>query len=154
MASKKLRRSAEPPEEELKIDMSPMIDMVFLLLIFFIVASTVIIVKQDPKVDPPIAKHSKRAENGEGRIVVNIREDGTFRAEDFENVSLDDADAIEQYIKDRKEEEDAKGFKPVIHVRGDRKTSFKYVRTVIRAAAKAGVDNVIFSVYSFEKKKS
>ena len=50
MASKKLHRAAAGSNDELQVDMSPMIDMVFLLLIFFIVASTVIVVKQDPEV--------------------------------------------------------------------------------------------------------
>ena len=49
-------------EEEAKIDMSPMIDMVFHLLIFFIVNATAIIVQTDPEVKPPIAKNSKRQE--------------------------------------------------------------------------------------------
>ena len=58
MASKKLRGAKTAKEDELKVDMSPMIDMVFLLLIFFIVASTAIVVKQDSEVDPSIAQNS------------------------------------------------------------------------------------------------
>lgn len=150
MASNKLRAAAAPKEDELQVDMSPMIDMVFLLLIFFIVASTVIVVKQDPNVNPPIADKSKRAEDGKGRIVINVRKDGSFYAEDTK-ITFDDADAIEEYVKEKKLIEDAKGLKPIIHLRGDEGVAFKYIRTVIRASAKAGVDNVVFSVYGFEK---
>ena len=151
MASKKLRRAAAATDDDLKVDMSPMIDMVFLLLIFFIVASTVIVVKQDPEVKPPVATASKRAENGKGRIVINIREDGTYRAELIE-IEFADGEAITDYVKKKKDEVKATGLVPIIHVRGDKGVSFKYVRTVIRAAAAAGVDNVVFSVYGFEKK--
>lgn len=150
MASKKLRATAAGAEEELQVDMSPMIDMVFLLLIFFIVASTVIVVKQDPEVKPPVAKFSKKAKDGKGRIVINVREDGTFLAETA-TMTFDDSKAIQEYIKEKKAIEEGKGLTPVIHLRGDKNTSFRYVRTVIRAAAIAGVDNVIFSVYGFEK---
>jgi len=150
MASKKLRGVAGAKDEELQVDMSPMIDMVFLLLIFFIVASTVIVVKQDPEVQPPVAKFSKKAKDGKGRIVINVREDGTFLAETA-TLTFDNAKAIEEYVKERKTIEEGKGLTPVIHLRGDKRTSFKYVRTVIRAAAIAGVDNVIFSVYGFER---
>ena len=150
MASKKLRRAAAASDEDLQVDMSPMIDMVFLLLIFFIVASTVIVVKQDPEVKPPVAKYSKKAKDGKGRIVINIREDGTFLAETA-NLTFDDSKAIQDYIKERKAVEESKGLTPIIHLRGDKIVSFKYVRTVIRAAAIAGVDNVVFSVYGFEK---
>ncbi len=150
MASKKLRSAAFGGDEELKVDMSPMIDMVFLLLIFFIVASTVIVVKQDPEVKPPVAKNSKKQKDGKGRIVINIREDGSFRSETAK-VSFATADEIEDYVKKQKVIEENKGLVPIIHLRGDKETSFKYVRTVIRAAARAGVDNVVFSVYGFEK---
>ena len=149
MASKKLRGAKTAKEDELQVDMSPMIDMVFLLLIFFIVASTVVVVKQDAEVEPSIADKSKKAKDGQGRIVINVREDGSFRAEDS-NVIFDDEKTMEEYIREKKNLEDAKGFKPIIHLRGDKQASFKYVRTVIRAASNAGVDNVVFSVYGFE----
>ncbi len=150
MASNKLRSAGAPKDDELQVDMSPMIDMVFLLLIFFIVASTVVVVKQDPNVEPPVANKSVKAKDGHGRIVINVREDGTFRAENTK-ITFDDAKAIEDYVKEKKLIEDGKGHKPIIHLRGDQGVSFKYVRTVIRAAANAGVDNVVFSVYGFEK---
>ena len=149
MASKKLHRAAAGSNDELQVDMSPMIDMVFLLLIFFIVASTVIVVKQDPEVKPPVAKYSKKAKDGKGRIVINVRQDGTFLAETA-TLTFDDAEDIQKYVKVRKAIEEGKGLVPVIHLRGDQGVPFKYVRKVIRAAAIAGVDNVIFSVYGFE----
>jgi len=110
----------------------------------------VIVVKQDPEVKPPVAKFSKKAKDGKGRIVINVREDGTFLAETA-TMTFDDSKAIQEYIKEKKAIEEGKGLTPVIHLRGDKNTSFRYVRTVIRAAAIAGVDNVIFSVYGFEK---
>lgn len=149
MASSKLRSASAAKEDELQVDMSPMIDMVFLLLIFFIVASTVVVVKQDPSVSPPVADSSRKAKDGHGRIVINVRVDGTFVAEDT-NIIFDDMKAIEDYVKEKKLIEDNKGHKPIIHLRGDQGVSFKYVRTVIRAAARAGVDNVVFSVYGFK----
>ena len=151
MASKKLRRAAAVDEDELKVDMSPMIDMVFLLLIFFIVASTVIVVKQDPKVKPPVGKNSQKAKDGKGRIVINIREDGTF-FDEIAKVQFEDAEGIEEYVKAKKAIEEGKGLTPIIHLRADKGVAFKYVRTVIRASARAGVDNVVFSVFGFEKK--
>ena len=149
MASKKLHRAAAGSDDELQVDMSPMIDMVFLLLIFFIVASTVIVVKQDPEVEPPVAKYSKKAKDGKVRIVINVRQDGTFLAETA-TLTFDDSEDIQKYVKERKAIEEGKGLIPIIHLRGDQGVPFKYVRKVIRAAAIAGVDNVIFSVYGFE----
>ena len=43
------------PGRSLQVDMSPMIDLVFLLLIFFMVSSTMITYRQDPNVKIPVA---------------------------------------------------------------------------------------------------
>ena len=149
MASKKLRRSNAADDDEAKVDMSPMIDMVFLLLIFFIVNATAIIVKTDPEVLPPVAKNSKPQEDGRGRIVINVREDGTYTDENF--VVLPDDTAIFEVVKTRKEEIDTQGIVPKLHLRGDQNAVFKYSRAAIRSAAAAGVDQVVFAVYPTHK---
>lgn len=150
MSSKKLRDARNIPEDEAKIDMSPMIDMVFLLLIFFIVNATAIIVQTDPDVLPPVAKNSIRQEDGRGRIVINVRQDGTYTAEDF-NVILPDDRAIYDLVKKEKEKIQGLGVVPKLHLRGDQDAIFKYSRTAIRAAAQAGVDQVVFAVYQTHK---
>ncbi len=147
MASKNKRSGI--PDEELKIDMSPMIDMVFLLLIFFIVNATAIIVQTDPEVRPPIAKNSKRQKDGQGRIVINVRSNGTFSNEQF--VVLQDKDAITEVVKAQKLKIDAEGLIPKLHLRGDEEAMFKYSRTAISAAADAGVTQVVFAVYENHK---
>ncbi|TAE78158.1 MAG: biopolymer transporter ExbD [Verrucomicrobia bacterium] len=149
MASSKLRNSSNSGEDDCKLDMSPMIDMVFLLLMFFLVNATVIVVKQDPNVTPPVAVNSRKAEEGNGRIVVNVYEDGKFTTELKE--PLDDEDAITELVRTEKDKIDKLGYKPKLHLRGDKDTVFKYSRQVIRAAAKAQVDQVVFAVYVTEK---
>jgi biopolymer transport protein ExbD len=149
MPSSKLRAAATGQQDETKVDMSPMIDMVFLLLIFFIVNATAIIVKTDPDVLPPVAKNSKRQEDGRGRIVINVRKDGTFTAEDF-NIVLTDKDIVD-LVKEKKEEIIPLGIVPKLHLRGDQDAVFKYSRTAIRAAAEVGVDQVVFAVYQTHK---
>ncbi|MES2980937.1 MAG: biopolymer transporter ExbD [Verrucomicrobiota bacterium] len=132
-------------DEEAKIDMSPMIDMVFLLLIFFIVNATAIIVQTDPEVKPPIAKNSKRQEDGRGRIVINVRSNGTYTSEKF--VILKDKQDITDIVKKQKLEIETEGLIPKLHLRGDQDAVFKYSRTAISAAADAGVTQVVFAVY-------
>jgi biopolymer transport protein ExbD len=154
MASKKLRASQADPGEEMKIDMSPMIDMVFLLLIFFLVNATLIVVKMDKKVTIPIAKNSKKQEEISGRIVINVYGDeeaakkanGRFRMDDGTTVFENDK-AMVKYIEEQKELMKDKGYTPRIHLRGDKDALFKYNRRVIRSAAAAGVNEVIFVSY-------
>jgi len=133
------------PQDELKVDMSPMIDMVFLLLIFFLVNATMIIVELDPNVKPPVAENSRIAEDAKGRIVVNIRQDGTFWTE--KKQKLEDEDMIFELVENEKKVNDAKGYVSRLHLRGHKDSVFKYCRKVIRTSARAGVDEVIFAVY-------
>lgn len=149
MASSKLRNSSSTGEDDCKLDMSPMIDMVFLLLMFFLVNATVIVVKQDPNVTPPVAVNSRKAEDGNGRIVVNVYKDGKFTNEAKQ--PLDNEDAITDLVKEEKQKIDLLGYKPKLHLRGDKEAVFKYSRQVIRAAAKGGVDQVVFAVYVTDK---
>ncbi len=145
MPSSKLRRSASGNEDECKLDMSPMIDMVFLLLIFFIVNATAIIVKTDPEVKPPIAKNAQLQENKEGRIVVNVRNNGTYTAEDF--TILPDEGAIQDYVQKARDRIEALSITPRLHLRGDKEALFKHGRTAVRAAAAAGVNQVLFATF-------
>ncbi len=145
MSSSKLRKSAAGVEDECKLDMSPMIDMVFLLLIFFIVNATAIIVKTDPEVKPPIAANAKAQKEKEGRIVVNVRNDGTYTAEDF--TILPDEAAITDYVKKARNKIEGLGIKPRLHLRGDKEALFKHGRVAVRAGASAGVNQVLFATF-------
>ncbi|MEP4077499.1 ExbD/TolR family protein [Haloferula sp.] len=147
-SSSKLRATKSDEGEELSIDMSPMIDMVFLLLIFFLVNATMIIVKMDPEVEPPVAKNSVKAEDGNGRIVINIREDGDLFTE--QSQPIEDDDAVIDLVTKEKDRIVQQGYEPKLHLRGDKRSVFKHCRKVLRLSAKAGVDKVVFATYNFE----
>ena len=129
--------------------MSPMIDMVFLLLIFFIVAAKIIKLKQDPDIMPPLAKQgSKDQDNIQGRIVINIYKDGTIAnangRKDDANLLLTEDD-IENYVKERAEQIKGRDYEPEIHLRGDRDVEFRHIRKVVKSSASAGVIKVVFA---------
>lgn len=162
MASKRLRAANSKGEEGLAVDMSPMIDMVFLLLIFFIVTANLVVVKMDKKVQVPVAENSSPQEKKTGRIVINVYGEGVdkegkplshpsgarFSIGDASFTPLPDDDAaILEYIKDQKDALEGT-VKPQLHLRGHRGVEFKHCRRIIRIAAEAGVDQVIFASYA------
>jgi biopolymer transport protein ExbD len=147
--SHKLREAQSASDDTCTLDMSPMIDMVFLLLLFFLVNATLVVVKLDKEVHVPVAVHSRPAEDAKGRIVVNIYKDGDLYTERTE--LLPDDEAIFQLIKTEKEANDLKGYKSKLHLRGDKEAVFKHCRRVIRIAARAQVDQVVFAVYVTDK---
>ncbi len=59
-----------PRKDDVEIDMAPMIDMVFLLLIFFMVAS--VVVTNKVKVSLPESKSAKVPEDIKGRLVLSV----------------------------------------------------------------------------------
>lgn len=123
--------------EDLELDMSPMIDMVFLLLIFFIVASQVIDEKPDVKV--PTAAYSKVPENTAGRLMVTITSDNKiFNGQ--APVTLEEL--TEQIAAGIEADENLR-----ILIRADGETPYKYTEKVTIACAEAGANDLIYSAF-------
>jgi len=150
MASAKLRRAMAEEGEEMKLDMSPMIDLVFLLLIFFMVSSHMIIVKIDMNVKPPTADTAQVAKNNEGRIVVNIYEDGTFHGPE-DGMDFPTADAVSEYVDAERQKNDESRMKSRLHLRADKRVKTRYIKEIVKAAADALVVDVIFGAFVVEK---
>lgn len=126
--------------------MAPMIDMVFLLLIFFMVASQLVTMEK-VKVEMPVAESAKVPEQEKGRQIISIRpgvEDGT--SEILMNLKLVTTEEIRRVI----EKEVAQNPDLSIYLRADRRLDFKHVREVMDACAQAGVVDIIFGTYESE----
>lgn len=149
MPSDKLRQMQADEGEELPMDMSSMIDLVFLLLIFFMVSSHLIIIKIDKNVKPPFAKNALVPESSSGRIVINIYEDGTVRDQEQE---LPTTEAIQEYVETQRINNDQAGLASRIHLRAHRTVETRSIKRVIKAAGEAGVSDVIFGSYAMDQK--
>ena len=135
-----------------------MIDLVVLLLIFFMVSSHLIIVRIDKNVKPAIVKNAAVAENATGRIVVNIYGfdetlgDRQGKIYDANGNEMETSEAIEAFVDEqatliRDSEAD---LTPKLHLRADRTTDTRLIKKVVQASAKAGVIDVIFGSYATE----
>ena len=142
MASSKLQSAMEEQGDDARMDMSPMIDMVFLLLIFFMVASRMVTVKVDDKIKPPVADESIRPDNVKGRIIFNIRSDGTFTAGDGKVTVTEDE--ITERVTSWKERMDTVGTDPSMLLRAHRDASVRDLKKVTKAAALGGINKVVF----------
>ena len=133
----KLRRK---DSEEIAIDMSPMIDMVFLLLIFFIVASA--IVKVEPvKIDVPSAIYAKVPEDETGRFPITVIPDGSLYVGLAQKaVTLDE-------LKERIGQELEADKDLRILIRADSNVKYKYNEEIMEACADVGATDMIFAAY-------
>ena len=129
-------------KEEASFQMAPMIDMVFLLLVFFMMASQMA-QRQNIPLKIPEATKAVVPKERPNRWVVNINEKGDL-FEGEHPVTLKD---LEQHVKSRIKENP----KTKIYLRADKNTEHKDVKKVMAAMAKAGVSDFIFGV--FVKKK-
>ena len=127
-----------------RADMSPMIDLVFLILIFFMIASTAIRFKQDKNVQVPIANKAAVPEVFEGRIIINVYEDGSTYDEDSNPVTLEEIELIMSRARSSNPH-------TRLHLRADKRARHEMVKKVIQASSRGGVNQVIFSTYVTDK---
>lgn len=148
MPSEKLREAATGMDEDLEMDMSPMIDLTFLLLVFFMVSSHLISVQIDRRVKAPTAKNAQVAKDASGRVVVNILADGTVWGSD--KIELTSSESITAYIDAARVANEQKTIPTRLNLRADKEVDTRIIKKVVQAAAEAGVVEVIFGSYSVE----
>lgn len=125
-------------DDDLEVDMSPMIDMVFLLLIFFIVASQVI--DEKPKVDIPYAAYSKVPENTTGRLMITVTKEGKFYIGQAELKSIDE---LKEHLATALDADPNLR----ILIRSDSDTKYKIDEKVMTACAEVGANDLIYSAF-------
>ena len=125
------------PEEEFQ--MAPMIDMVFLLLVFFMCVSTLAQADKTTPVDLPLSGESKVPEDLSNRGTVSIDKDGVI------HVGAQPVELAEM----KRRIGDALRDKPELRVlvRADQETSYGNIRRVLQACAEAGAYEIIYATY-------
>jgi biopolymer transport protein ExbD len=119
--------------------MSPMIDMVFLLLIFFIIASQVI--DEKPQVAIPTASYGKVPEDTTGRLMISVNKKGEYF------IGPDSTPRTIEDVQDRIEMEINADPKLRILIRADAETKYKVNEKITVACAEVGAQDLIYSVY-------
>jgi biopolymer transport protein ExbD len=148
MASSKRNSGGGDQLGDLEMDMSPMIDLTFLLLVFFMVSSHLITVQIDKRVNPPTATNSQVAKDAAGRVVVNILADGTIWAQD--KVELTSTESITAYVDEARVRFEESGVPTRLNLRADEAVDTRIIKRVVQAAAEAGVVEVIFGSYAVD----
>ena len=125
-------------DEEPQFQMAPMIDMVFLLLIFFMCASH-LSQQQHIPLDIPTATRAVVPTERPDRWVVNVTRDGTLYSGE-QPAALEEISAL---LKARL----AENPNTKVYLRADANCEHKIVKKVMNAMALVGVDDFIFGVY-------
>ena len=122
---------ASEPRAGVSIEMTPMIDMVFLLLIFFLVATTFHQTEREMQIALPVASSAAPISTLLRELVINVDVDGKIivggrqiAAEDL-GVMITEAVAVNPEQK--------------VTVRGDRSTAYANIVTVLDLCKSSGV---------------
>ena len=121
-------------------NMTPMIDIVFLLIIFFLISSH--LAKQDVQLqmDLPSAQSGERLEDENvRRAVVNVLADGAIL---FAGQEID-VDKLQDLIAQRRKQH---GEDFEVRIRSHRDVQYRFFEPVMLACARAGVWNVKIAV--------
>ena len=131
-----MKFSSRQPEPA-NMQLAPMIDIVFLLLIFFIVTWQFTKSETELSVSVPTATEGAEPERQRGEIVINILGDGTIRVD---SVTMD----LAQLLKTLAPIAEQYKNQPV-RIRGDGAVSYQRVVEVIDTCTKAGIWNISFA---------
>lgn len=147
-ANKKATR--EMPEEDPEFQIAPMIDILLVLLVFFMAISSTEVLQTNDHVRLPVAKEGKEKDPSikDGTLIINVL------WTPLNNVGSIDIDgkafAVANDIVPILQRTVLKTPDCRIVVRADRSVRYDYLRTLLKAAAAAGVSNVTFSVVDKE----
>lgn len=139
---KKVRKA--DPEADPEFQIAPMIDILLVLLVFFMSITSTEVLQSNDAVDLPVAKEGKDPRKGQGgQIIVNILFNPINNATTFEvderNPSMNEiASMLAAKVNINPE------FR--VLVRADKQVKYEAIRSLLEAVGRAGVGNVTFSV--------
>jgi len=124
-----------------EFNVTPLIDVVFLLIVFFLVSSH--LAKQETQVELELPRATSGRDPGESdtkRITVNLFSDGTLL---LGSAPIDPSEIERRLQYERRQTSD----ELEVRIRADRQVVYQHVEPVLLACARARIWNVSFAVY-------
>lgn len=130
---------------EPEFQIAPMIDVLLVLLIFFMSIATTAVSRYDPSIELPVAPDANKKEDSEGELVFNVawRPQTQTAVTTFEEHVVNLDDVVNTLIARKNKDPKVR-----ILVRSDARTPVRYISAVIEAGAKAGISDVTFATLS------
>jgi biopolymer transport protein ExbD len=136
---------------------APMVDVLLVLLIFFMSITSAQVLKVDKTITLPIAADAIKADTTRSQAIVNVRWDEAARKPTYvmNDQVMPDIAAVTKALVEAKKAGDAKvakGPNPTFRcvIRGDRMATAKSVTDVMNAAAEAGISDVTISALNHD----
>ena len=149
LREKREQERKNPAEPEPEFQIAPMIDILLVLLVFFMSISSTEVLQSNRTIALPIARDAKSAsKNNPGQVVINVvwvplNNTGSL---EIDNVPYPEPS---QTIPILQKAISANPLARVL-IRADKAVRYEYLRALMKAIGEAGVSNVTFSVVDKE----
>jgi len=128
---------SRPKPETFGFQIAPMVDILLVLLVFFIVTWNFALSENELDVKIPNASKAKPTEQYVGQVVVNVKADGTIV---FNRKTLSPAE-----LQDKLTQLAVLYPDQAVILRGDQKVNYKYIVDVLDICRSANIWNVAFA---------
>ena len=123
--------------ERTGIQLAPMIDVVFLLLLFFIVLWNYARFETEIDISVPAASAGENPERTIGEIVVNVKKEGGIIIEGIERTELETLEMFKSIVAAYPDQ--------ALILRGDKEASFDHIVKVLNLCKEANIWNISFA---------
>ena len=123
--------------ERTGIQLAPMIDVVFLLLIFFIVLWNYARFETEIDISVPAASAGENPERTIGEIVVNVKKEGQIIIEGVEKTEEETLEMFNNIVGAYPDQ--------ALILRGDKEASFDHIVKILNLCKKANIWNISFA---------
>jgi biopolymer transport protein ExbD len=145
-------RKIESEAVNMGFQIAPMIDVVFVIMLFFMVMAGAVKVERELKTTLPgmAPANLDKPQEMPDEIVVTVEETGavTLNEEEFDNPESKDLPNFTSTLVLLKQEADNRGAKVLVTIEAEEQAKYERVIDVLNSMAKAKISNVTFTVGS------
>ena len=145
-----MKRMQDTENINLGFQIAPMIDVVFVIMLFFMVMAGAVKVEHElktalPGSTPAVAQDMKDLPD---EITINVAEDGTvtMNEEEFDTPKDKKLPGLTANLVKLKKDADARGSKVLVTLQTEEQAKYERVIDVLNALSKAQISNVTFTV--------
>lgn len=133
---------------EPEFQIAPMIDVLLVLLIFFMSITSAQVLRIDKEIQLPVAKDAKKKEdkNMLNEAALNVRWSNNKSLITFEDTKYEETEPLVEILRGRKE----RNQKYRVVIRGDKRLPAVEIQRVMGVVAQAGIDDISFSALNKE----
>ena len=141
MAKKKLKKPDAGGDDP---DLTPMIDVIFLLIIFFLIAGRMI-QQGRPEIDVPIAEAALKSAKDDIRTEFTVDSQGNLYHMDRGIGSVFDTTKLQDIVQQKRSQPGGEKLK--VYLRADSMATYADVKKVMAACAAKGQTKILFASY-------